>query len=144
QSWNWVRWLPHCAPHDGEDCVALVGSDPDSTARRIAELLGKINERRAAQSQNLTFAAESKGINPIAQSYATQRPYNVLVVLAGARALRGMPGMPQVLQLGPTVGVDAICIDDDQRLLREECTTVAVCEFEKPGLVRLQGHVATE
>ena len=144
QSWNWVRWLPHCAPHEGEDCVALVGTDPDSTARRISELLNKINERRAAQSRSLgPFGGLEGGGqgagNPFAQGYAAQRPYNVLVVLDGARVLRGMPGMPQVLQFGPTVGVYAICVDDDQRLLPEECTTVAVCMFEKPGFVRLYG-----
>ena len=27
QHWNWVRWLPHCAPRGSEDCVALVGTD---------------------------------------------------------------------------------------------------------------------
>jgi S-DNA-T family DNA segregation ATPase FtsK/SpoIIIE len=139
RSWNWVRWLPHCAPHEGEDCVALIGADPESTARRVGELLAKINDRRAEQARATPFGAEGQGINPFAQGYAVQRPYNVLVVLDGARALRGMPGMPQVLQYGPTVGVYAICVDDDQRLLPEECTTVAVCAFERPGFVRLHG-----
>jgi len=22
--WNWVRWLPHCAPQQGEECLALL------------------------------------------------------------------------------------------------------------------------
>ena len=34
--WNWVRWLPHCAPRGGEDCVALVGTDPDSARASCA------------------------------------------------------------------------------------------------------------
>ena len=43
--WNWVRWLPHCAPQQGEECLALVGTDPDSAARRVAELVGEVGER---------------------------------------------------------------------------------------------------
>ncbi|MEW9526995.1 FtsK/SpoIIIE domain-containing protein [Microbispora sp. NPDC049125] len=130
-SWSWVRWLPHCAPHDGEDCVALVGADPESAGRRVTELVNKINERRAGR-QDAAF-----GDSP--QGYASSLPYNVLVVLDGARMLRGLPGMPQVLQLGPTAGVYAICVDDDQRLLPEECAAVAVCDYERPWLVRLRG-----
>ncbi len=130
-SWSWVRWLPHCAPHDGEDCVALVGGDQESAARRVAEIVNKINERRASKSDI--------GFSDAPQGYASTLPYNILVVLDGARVLRGLPGMPQVLQLGPTAGVYAICVDDDQRLLPEECAAVAVCDFERPWLVRLRG-----
>ncbi|GAA1291969.1 cell division protein FtsK [Planotetraspora silvatica] len=130
-SWSWVRWLPHCAPHDGEDCVALVGTDQESAARRVTELVNKINERRAA--------ASASGFGDAPQGYASTQPYNILVVLDGARVLRGLPGMPQVLQLGPTAGVHAICVDDDQRLLPEECAVVAACDIERPWLVRLRG-----
>ncbi|ETK33281.1 FtsK/SpoIIIE domain-containing protein [Microbispora sp. ATCC PTA-5024] len=130
-SWSWVRWLPHCAPHDGEDCVALVGADPESAARRVTELVNRINERRAVRRDS------SFGDAP--QGYASDLPYNVLVVLDGARVLRGLAGMPQVLQLGPTAGVYAICVDDDQRLLPEECAAVAVCDYERPWVVRLRG-----
>lgn len=129
--WSWVRWLPHCAPHDGEDCVALVGTDQESAARRVTEIVNKINERRENQSDS--------GFREAAQGYASTLPYNILVVLDGARVLRGLPGMPQLLQLGPTAGVYAICVDDDQRLLPEECAVVAVCDIERPWLVRLRG-----
>ncbi|GII75520.1 cell division protein FtsK [Sphaerisporangium rufum] len=142
-SWNWVRWLPHCAPREGEECVALVGTDPESAARRVSELVAKINERRPAPG-----AAAGLGTSPfgggggVAEGYAVERPYNVLLVLDGARALRGLPGMPQVLQQGPAVGVYSICVDDDQRLLPEECTSVAVSDWERPAYVRLRGGAA--
>ncbi|GAA3831354.1 FtsK/SpoIIIE domain-containing protein [Sphaerisporangium flaviroseum] len=140
-SWNWVRWLPHCAPHDGEDCVALVGTDAESAARRVSELVSKINERRGPKGSAEHFGM-GQAPNAFSEGYASDRPYNVLLVLDGARALRGLPGMPQVLQQGPTVGIYSICVDDDQRLLPEECTTVAVCDWERPAFVRLRGGAA--
>ncbi|WP_240506709.1 FtsK/SpoIIIE domain-containing protein [Thermoactinospora rubra] len=144
--WNWVRWLPHAAPREGEECLSMVGSDPESAARRAVELVNKIQSRRAAKKSSLDFGGFG-GLGQDKQQafagYATERPYNVLVVLDGARALRGLPGMPQVLQHGPTVGVYAVCIDDDERLLPEECTTVAVCDLDRPAFVRLRGAIQT-
>ncbi|MBO3748307.1 cell division protein FtsK [Streptosporangiaceae bacterium NEAU-GS5] len=121
--WNWVRWLPHCAPHEGEDCVALVGADPETAARRVGELAAKVGARRAASGE---FGATGP----------RETPFRILVVLDGARALRSLPGMPLVLQQGPATGIYAICVDDDRRLLPEECATVAVCEGD---LLRLYG-----
>ncbi|GAA3659635.1 FtsK/SpoIIIE domain-containing protein [Nonomuraea antimicrobica] len=138
-NWSWARWLPHCAPRDGEECLALVGNDPETVARRVAELMAKIGARRERQAQLGLGGAFASGTFA-AGGYAGAQPYNVLVVLDGARALRGLPGVPQLLQLGPTVGVYSICVDDDQRLLPEECTAVAVCE--SPGTVRLRGGPA--
>ncbi|MFF4623346.1 FtsK/SpoIIIE domain-containing protein [Nonomuraea jabiensis] len=138
-NWDWVRWLPHCVPGEGEECVALVGNDPDSAARRIGELIGKINARRERHGSPEAGNLFGFGQGGQGGGYASAQPYNVLVVLDGARALRGLPGVPQILQLGPTVGIYAVCVDDDQRLLPEECTVVAVCEHERPGLVRLRG-----
>ena len=53
---------------------------------------------------------------------------DVLVVLDGARRLRSLPGMVQVLRDGPSVGVYAVCVDSDERLLPEECQAVVVQE----------------
>jgi S-DNA-T family DNA segregation ATPase FtsK/SpoIIIE len=61
-------------------------------------------------------------------------------VLDGARQLRRVPGMPQVLSGGPGVGLYAVCIDDDERLLPEECTTIAVWDWDRPDHVRLHGN----
>ncbi len=139
--WGWMRWLPHCAPRGGEDCVALVGADPESAARRVAELAALIDER-----QNTTIPEFGKiptgwddlgGPETPAFSTYDERPFDVLVVLDGAQALRGLPGMPQVLRQGPRSGVYTLAIDDDQRLLPEECATVAACGSD--GLVRLRG-----
>ncbi|MFL6056820.1 MAG: FtsK/SpoIIIE domain-containing protein [Actinoallomurus sp.] len=130
--WNWVRWLPHCAPREGEECVALIGADPESVARRITELAIRITERRRAADRSAggLFGGTGQGSGP----------YNILLVMDGARQLRRVPGMPQVLSGGPTVGLHAICVDDDERLLPEECTAVAVWDWDRPTHVRLRGH----
>ncbi|GGO81230.1 FtsK/SpoIIIE domain-containing protein [Nonomuraea cavernae] len=139
--WGWVRWLPHCAPRGGEDCVALIGTDPDSAARRVAELASLIDERQNTSIPELgkiPTGWDDLG-GPEAPAFATfdERPYDVLVVLDGAQVLRGLPGMPQVLRQGPRTGVFTLALDDDQRLLPEECATVAACGAD--GLVQLRG-----
>ncbi|MCO5969323.1 FtsK/SpoIIIE domain-containing protein [Actinoallomurus sp. WRP6H-15] len=132
EHWNWVRWLPHTAPREGEECVALIGADPDSVAHRITELAIRITERRRAADRSAggLFGGAAQGSGP----------YNILLVMDGARRLRRMPGMPQVLSAGPSYGLHAICIDDDERLLPEECTAVAVWDWDRPAHVRLRGH----
>ncbi|MCW2903575.1 MAG: cell division FtsK/SpoIIIE [Streptosporangiaceae bacterium] len=132
EHWNWVRWLPHCAPREGEDCVALVGTDPESVARRVTELAIRITERRRAHNATGMFGGSpGPPVTP---------PYNILVVLDGARTLRRVPGMPQVLSSGPQFGVHAICVDDEDRLLPEECTAVASWDWDLPASLRLRGH----
>jgi len=132
EHWNWVRWLPHCAPHAGEECVALVGTDPDSVAHRVTELAIRITERRRTrQHAPGLLGGAAAGTTP-------EVPYNILVVLDGARALRRVPGMPHVLARGPEYGVYAICIDDEERLLPEECAAVA--SWVSPDTLRLHGH----
>ncbi len=131
EHWNWVRWLPHCAPREGEECVALVGTDPDSVARRVTELAIRITERRRAADRRPGGLAGPG-------TYA--RPYTILLVMDGARQLRRVPGMPQVLSGGPAVGLYAVCVDDDERLLPEECAAVAAWDWDRPTHVRLRGR----
>ncbi|MFG1876671.1 FtsK/SpoIIIE domain-containing protein [Sphaerisporangium sp. NPDC049003] len=141
--WNWTRWLPHCAPRDA-DCVALVGADPEAAAQRVAELAALIGERLGPDDHGLAPLAPAKGWGrsflpdeePLFAAY-DDRPYDVLVILDGAQVLRALPGMPQVLRQGPRAGVYTIAIDEDQRLLPEECATVVDCGPE--GFVRLRG-----
>jgi S-DNA-T family DNA segregation ATPase FtsK/SpoIIIE len=114
--WEWVRWLPHAAPRDGQDAYATVGTDTQTLARRVAELGALIAERSAAGKRD-----------PAARS--------VLVVLDGARRLRSLPGVTQILREGPAVGVYALCVDSQERLLPEECQAVVA---EQPdGLMRV-------
>ncbi|WP_250299035.1 FtsK/SpoIIIE domain-containing protein [Streptomyces sp. A 4/2] len=113
QAWNWAHWLPHAAPQLGQDCVALVGADHDTVARRVNELLTELNRRKGAKANG----GFGKPLRP--------DPF-VLLILDGARLLRRIPGVPQLLQEGPLYGMFALCLDEDERLLPEECR-VAIC-----------------
>ncbi|GLX04226.1 cell division protein FtsK [Microbispora sp. NBRC 16548] len=162
--WGWVRWLPHCAPDAAarggalsSECAALVGADPEAAARRVTELAALVTERLDAENGSGPYPGVPRGTRlsggpagwddlgrasgnrPAEPAFATydERPFDVLVVLDGAQVLRGLPGMPQVLRQGPRAGVYTIAIDDDERLLPEECATVMSCDRE--GGVRLHG-----
>ncbi|MEU6790602.1 FtsK/SpoIIIE domain-containing protein [Nonomuraea wenchangensis] len=141
--WGWLRWLPHCGPRGGEECLALIGVDPESAARRVAELAALIDERQNTKIPELGKIPTGwddlggTGADKPAFSSYDVRPYDILVILDGAQVLRGLPHMPQVLRQGPRSGVYTLAIDDDQRLLPEECQTVAACGPD--GLVHLRG-----
>ncbi|MFD8013580.1 FtsK/SpoIIIE domain-containing protein [Streptomyces sp. NPDC058955] len=109
--WSWVHWLPHCAPL-GEDTLTLVGASAESVGRRVAELTAVIAARREAGDRAPRGGAAGEP--------------DILVVLDGARRLRSLPGVVQILREGPAVGVYALCVDDEARLLPEECRAVAV------------------
>jgi S-DNA-T family DNA segregation ATPase FtsK/SpoIIIE len=61
---------------------------------------------------------------------------DMLVVLDGSRRLRALPGVAQLLQDGPRLGIRLICLDADPRLLPEECRAVAT--FDDRGQVTLR------
>jgi S-DNA-T family DNA segregation ATPase FtsK/SpoIIIE len=125
-AWGWAHWLPHLTPQAGQDCVSLIGTDQEAANRRINELLQELARRKADSAAT----AGGGRLRP--------DPY-VLVVLDGARLLRRMPGVPQLLQEGPRFGIFALCIDEDERLLPEE-VRVAVCWSPQfPGRVHLRG-----
>src|SRR5690625_3769904 len=109
--WSWARWLPHIRPTNGQDTVGLFGADTESLARRIAEVGAIIEARTSALRESRS---------------ATFEDPDIVVVLDGARRLRSMPGVIQILAAGPKVGVRTICLDTDERLLPEECNAVAV------------------
>ena len=115
EGWSWVGWLPHAAPRDGQDTLATVGTDTTSMARRVAELVAVISARAAARADG-TFR-------------------DILVVLDGARRLRSLPGVTQILREGPAVGVYAICVDAEEKLLPEECQAVVAEQTDGTLLV---------
>ena len=119
ETWDWVRWLPHARSAGGQGLSVLIGTDADSVARRVSWLLELVNQRTSIR--NDTGAAGF-------------REPDVLVVFDGSRRLRSLPGVVQMLRQGPAVGVHAVCIDADERLLPAECQAVAVAG---PGGLRV-------
>ncbi|MFB7673995.1 FtsK/SpoIIIE domain-containing protein [Kitasatospora purpeofusca] len=119
--WAWVRWLPHLRPPGagsgpggggGAGPVVAVGNDPESTANRISELVAQIQARRRVLGSSMGKAMFNEP--------------DVLVIADGARHLRDVPGMVQVLTEGPGVRVFSVCLDAQERLLPEECGTVVL------------------
>ena len=112
-SWEWVGWLPHCR-WPGASPTALVGNDAETVAKRIAELQALIADRHSLRKS-------------AARPGELGRP-DILVVLDGSRRLRALPGVPGILDEGPEVGVYAICLDTDVRLLPAECHAVVIAD----------------
>ncbi|MGW7818679.1 FtsK/SpoIIIE domain-containing protein [Streptomyces puniciscabiei] len=125
--WQWCHWLPHTNPDQGQDCLALVGFDSEGITRRVNELLNELARRKAARAQS----------NVTGQLYPDQ---NILLVLDGARLLRRVPGVPQLLTEGPQYGILAMCIDEDERLLPEECKAVVAWSPDAAHHVRVRGN----
>ena len=132
--WNWVRWLPHAAARSAA-ASAQVGTDPESAARRVAELAAEAGER-------LGRTAGPAGLLPGYGSGGVADPGlgpRILIVLDGARVLRRLPGMPQVLAAARAAGMQAICLDESRRLLPEECAAVISWDDTRPSAVTVQG-----
>ncbi|MEY9925952.1 S-DNA-T family DNA segregation ATPase FtsK/SpoIIIE [Catenulispora sp. GP43] len=115
QDWEWMRWLPHLRPSSGQNASALIGTDAESVAQRIAELSQQLSfrmkEHMASGGENVAF-----------------KDPDIVVILDGSRRLRSMPGMIQVLQQGPMVGIRSICLDGEDRFLPGECQAIVVVE----------------
>ncbi|MBD7920241.1 cell division protein FtsK [Cellulomonas sp. Sa3CUA2] len=122
--WGWATWLPHVRPVLGQQSLALVGSDAETLARRVAELLDLIQGRQRAR---LGAGARAALPDP-----------DVVVVLDGALRLRALPGVVTILKDGPAVGVHCICVDADERTLPEECAAVVVGAPGRGGTLRQQ------
>jgi S-DNA-T family DNA segregation ATPase FtsK/SpoIIIE len=134
QHWNWVRWLPHSAPRGNEECVCLVGADQETVGRRVSELLTEVTARlRSAGGGAAAYVAAP----PREEGQRLPLPASpdlgpkIVVVLDGARQLRRIPGMPQVLASAQQAGLCVICIDESHRVLPEECA--AVLSWDIPG-----------
>ena len=130
EHWNWVRWLPHCvpgkgAPRQGADCVAMVGCDASTVTRRVNELAAQAAETM----RELSASSVGKAVPP----------HRTLVVLDGARTLRRVPGMPQVLATARMTGISAICLEDTERSLPEECAAVVSWDSYNLAYVTIRG-----
>lgn len=111
-TWSFVRWLPHARPGGAGLPHVLVGNDAETLARRVAELCARLDARRRVV-EDRSGGGSTRPPGPA-----------VLVVVDGARRLRALPGLVRVLKEGPRLGVHALCLEKEERLLPEECGTV--------------------
>jgi DNA segregation ATPase FtsK/SpoIIIE, S-DNA-T family len=119
--WDWVRWLPHARPAEGQNAQVLIGNDADTVAARVAELAALVAGRQQASHGAV-------GEVRFAQA-------DTLVVLDGARRLCSLPGVITLLREGPMVGVRTLCLDAGERLLPAECQAVVAAH---PDGLRVQ------
>ncbi len=112
--WSWLSWLPHLDPTVGP--VALLGNTDDTRRDRLRELTALVQNRLRGGGAG------------------TQ----VLVLIDGARDLRRLPGMTDLLRDGTAVGVHVIAIDSDRTRLPEECRSLLVVDDLDPSLGRLE------
>nr|WP_239157692.1 FtsK/SpoIIIE domain-containing protein [Streptomyces sp. SID13726] len=124
-SWHWTRWLPHSRdglPGTRGGAVTLIGNDPETVANRVAELVSTLRTRQRAAESTMSKALLSEP--------------DVLVVMDGARRLRDVPGVVSILKEGPAVRIFPLCLDQEERLLPEECTAVVRHENHRLTLRR--------
>ena len=107
--WSFAQWFPHFAPHFGQNAVRTMAVSTDDLALRISELTTMLDERSSEQKRQ----SIKHWVGPA-----------VVVIMEHAHVLRSMPGIIRLLQEGPALGIYALCIDTDERLLPEECQTV--------------------
>ena len=110
QEWAWAGWLPHARPPGAGGPLVAVGNDSESVANRVTELVSQIQARQRALGSSMGRAMFTAP--------------DILVVADSARRLRDVPGMVQVLTDGPAVRVFSLCLDEQERLLPEECAAV--------------------
>ncbi len=107
--WHWLRWLPHLESDPASSAGSLrVGLTAAQRAARIAELARIVDGRLESRTT----------LNP-----APVLP-RMVVVIDGAAELRQLPRLARILADGPAVGVHAICLDSEPRLLPAECGAV--------------------
>ena len=120
--WQWTRWLPHLVPDGGQDCRALLGLNARQVRARVGELTALLDARRSETPRP-----------------AEGHDRSVLVLLDGARSLRGVPGLARLLADGPAHGIHAVCVEDGPELLPPECRATAVVAGQDLCL-RRDGH----
>nr|WP_269328727.1 FtsK/SpoIIIE domain-containing protein [Kineosporia babensis] len=116
--WNWARWLPQARPFvpGAGSPLVTVGNDPETVAHRVNELVQLIKARQEARGSQLGTVLFAEP--------------DVLVVMDGARWLRDVPGVMNILVQGPAVRVFTIGVDAMERLLPEECTAVVRADHD--------------
>ena len=123
--WDWATWLPHTLPASSAfACARMVATDAVQAEARLTELRRLVDERLAEQRSAL-----GQGPPP---------GRALLVVLDGARRLRDLPGLGELLATGPAVGVRVLCVDTEENALADECGATLVATSSSGSRVTLR------
>ncbi len=118
--WRWARWLPHLLGADESASTASIADGP-RFGRILTLLRARLEDGNAEHVPGppVTGAGVHRGAPPT----------DTLVVLDGARRLRTVPGMADLLRLGPGRGMAFICVEEDGASLPSE--TAAIVEVDE-------------
>ena len=108
KDWSWIRWLPHAV------VVGHSAADQRATALSLQRML---TERQAPAS-------------------GWSGPWTV-IVMDRSGGLLELPGLSDVLERGPTVGITAICFDDQLTQLPTGCATTVHVSGETGALLQV-------
>ena len=123
--WDWATWLPHTLPASSAfACTRMVATDAVQAETRLTELRRLVDERLAEQRSALV-----QGPPP---------GRALLVVLDGARRLRDLAGLGELLAAGPAVGVRVLCVDTEENALADECGATLVATSSSGSRVTLR------
>lgn len=131
--WDWATWLPHTLPASSAfACARMVATDAVQAEARLTELRRLVDERLAEQRSALV-----QGPPP---------GRSLLVVLDGARRLRDLAGLGELLAAGPAAGVRVLCVDTEENALADECgaTLVATSASGSRATLRRTGQAPVE
>ncbi|MGO3147308.1 MAG: FtsK/SpoIIIE domain-containing protein [Leucobacter sp.] len=119
REWGWISWLPHVTPDSGP--AAMIGNTDDTRRDRLRELASIVEHRRRA-GQDVSVAE------------------HIVVLIDGARSVRRLPGMIDVLAGGTAVGVHVVALDSDRSRLPEECRTLVLFDDADNAMARLEAE----
>ncbi len=123
--WDWATWLPHTLPASSAfACARMVATDATQAEARLTELRRLVDERTAEQRSALV-----QGPPP---------GRAMIVILDGARRLRDLAGLGELLSTGPAVGVHVLCLDTEENALSDECGATLVAETSSGSRVTLR------
>ena len=123
--WEWATWLPHTLPASAAfSCTRMVATDATQAEARLTELRRLVDERAAERRSAL-----GQGPPP---------GRALLVVLDGARRLRDLKGLGELLAEGPASGVRVLCLDTEENALADECGATLVATTSSGARVTLR------
>lgn len=109
--WRWLRWAG--------TTVKAIATEPDGHRLVLGNLLEVIADRRAERAGGDWSGSQ------------------IVVLMDRASALATLDGLHLMLEHGPAVGVTAVCVDHEARLLPPSCRSTAVLTSETGSALEL-------
>ncbi len=116
--WEWLRWLPHCAPlsNDPAPGARMLAGSPAAAARLCSELLDLLSRRRDQAARS----PEAPPPGPV-----------MLLLVDGAALAHAHPAVVELLRHGGPLGIATLLVVPSWPQIPEACA--AMVELEQHG-----------